>query len=109
MESASPSYTGHRYPVEITAHCVWQYFRFPLGFRQVEELLHQRDVTVSHVTVCRWCLKLRKGRQAQGTERAEQFGGGKHLFGNQTGQRRSGWPVFVLGALRPRRHQTRPM
>ncbi|MGY4907790.1 IS6 family transposase, partial [Streptomyces sp. 900116325] len=29
MESTSPSYKGHRYPVEIISHCVWLYFRFP--------------------------------------------------------------------------------
>ena len=31
MESVSPSYKGHRYPVEVIAHCVWLYFRFPLS------------------------------------------------------------------------------
>ncbi|MGW1659274.1 IS6 family transposase, partial [Streptomyces atratus] len=25
MESASPSYRGHRYPVEVISHCVWLY------------------------------------------------------------------------------------
>ncbi|MDH6129805.1 transposase-like protein, partial [Kitasatospora sp. GP82] len=30
MESVSPSYRGHRYPVEIISHAVWLYFRFPL-------------------------------------------------------------------------------
>jgi transposase-like protein len=33
------SYKGHRYPAEIIAHCVWLYHRFPLSFREVEELL----------------------------------------------------------------------
>ncbi|MFD9286557.1 IS6 family transposase, partial [Streptomyces mirabilis] len=27
MGSASPSYRGHRYPVEVISHCVWLYFR----------------------------------------------------------------------------------
>ena len=31
-------YKGHRYPAEIIAHCVWLYHRFPLSFREVEEL-----------------------------------------------------------------------
>ncbi|MEU9575559.1 hypothetical protein AB0D62_38185 [Streptomyces massasporeus] len=35
-----PSYKGHRYPVEVISHCVWLYHRFPLSFREVEELLH---------------------------------------------------------------------
>ncbi len=37
MSSVSPSYKGHRYPVEVISHCVWLYFRFPLSFREVEE------------------------------------------------------------------------
>ncbi|MEW2490996.1 IS6 family transposase, partial [Streptomyces sp. NPDC048411] len=57
MESASPSYRGHRYPVEVISHCVWLYFRFPLSFREVEELMLQRGVIVSHETVRRWCGK----------------------------------------------------
>ncbi|GAA2921257.1 IS6 family transposase [Streptomyces enissocaesilis] len=57
MGSASPSYKGHRYPVEVISHCVWLYFRFPLSFREVEELMLQRGVIVSYETVRRWCAK----------------------------------------------------
>lgn len=57
MDSALPSYKGHRYPVEIIAHCVWLYFRFPLSFREVEELMLERGVAVSYETVRRWCAK----------------------------------------------------
>ncbi|WP_330436285.1 IS6 family transposase [Streptomyces sp. NBC_00825] len=57
MGSASPSYKGHRYPVEIISHCVWLYFRFPLSFREVEELMLERGMIVSHETVRRWCAK----------------------------------------------------
>ncbi|MFE2094695.1 IS6 family transposase [Streptomyces sp. NPDC059460] len=53
----SPSYKGHRYPVEVISYCVWLYFRFPLSFREVEELMLQRGVIVSHETVRRWCRK----------------------------------------------------
>jgi len=72
--SASPSYKGHRYPVEVISHCVWLYFRFPLSFREVEELLLERGVIVSYETVRRWCAKfgrsyangLRRGRPQPG-------------------------------------------
>ncbi|MFI5775196.1 IS6 family transposase [Streptomyces sp. NPDC051658] len=57
MDSASPSYKGHRYPVEVIAHCVWLYHRFPLSFREVEELMLERGVVVSHETVRRRCTK----------------------------------------------------
>ena len=48
MSTATASYKGHRYPVEIINHCVWLYFRFPLSFREVEELMLQRGVVVSY-------------------------------------------------------------
>ncbi|GHF19007.1 hypothetical protein GCM10017776_41090 [Streptomyces griseoluteus] len=51
MGGTPPLHKGHRYPVEITAHCVWLYFRFPLSFREVEEPMLERGVIVSHETV----------------------------------------------------------
>ncbi|MEW2491669.1 IS6 family transposase, partial [Streptomyces sp. NPDC048411] len=44
VSSVSPSYRGHRNPVEIISHCVWLYHRFPLSFREVEELMLERGV-----------------------------------------------------------------
>jgi putative transposase len=55
--SAPPSYKGHRYPVEVIAHGVWLYHRFPLSYREVEELMLERGVIVSYETVPRWCAK----------------------------------------------------
>ena len=57
MRTATASYKGHRYPVEILNHCVWLYFRFPLSFREVEELMLARGVVVSYETIRRWCDK----------------------------------------------------
>ncbi|SOE08286.1 putative transposase [Streptomyces sp. 1222.2] len=57
MGAVAPSYKGHRYPVEVISHCVWLYHRFPLSFREVEELMLERGVTVSYETVRRWCAK----------------------------------------------------
>ncbi len=55
--TTAPSYTRHRYPAEIIAHAVWLYFRFSLTFRDVEELMAARGVTLSYETVRRWTLK----------------------------------------------------
>ncbi|MGW1354403.1 IS6 family transposase [Streptomyces sp. NPDC002409] len=55
VSSAPPSYRGHRYPVEVISHCVWLCSRFPLSFREVEELLLARAITVSHEAIRRWC------------------------------------------------------
>ena len=57
MTTAALSYKGHRYPGEIINHCVWLYFRFPLSFRDVEEMMLQRGVVVSYETIRRWCDK----------------------------------------------------
>jgi putative transposase len=57
MDVIVPSYTGFRFPVEIISHCVWLYHRFPLSFREVEEMMMERGVVVSHETVRQWCAK----------------------------------------------------
>ncbi|WP_149831341.1 IS6 family transposase, partial [Streptomyces tailanensis] len=57
MGSVSLSYKGHRYPVEVISRCVWLYHRFPLSFREVEELMLERGIVVSYETVRRWCAK----------------------------------------------------
>ena len=51
------SYRRHRFPAEVIQHAVWLYFRFPLSFRDVEDLLAQRGVDVSYETVRRWLVK----------------------------------------------------
>ena len=36
---------------------MWLYHRFPLSFREVEELMLQRGVVVSYETIRQWCAK----------------------------------------------------
>src|SRR5215213_7792428 len=55
--SAAPTYKRHRFPPEIIAHAVWLYFRFALSYRDVEELLAERGVTVTYETIRQWCQK----------------------------------------------------
>ncbi len=50
-------YRGYRFPPEIIAHAVWPYFRFHLSFRDVQDLLAERGVIVSHETIRQWCTK----------------------------------------------------
>ncbi len=35
----TPSYRGFRYRLEIISHGVWLYYRFPLSFREVQEMM----------------------------------------------------------------------
>jgi hypothetical protein len=48
---ATTKYKNHRFPVEIISHAVWLYFRFCLSFRDVEELLFERGVVVTHEAI----------------------------------------------------------
>jgi len=41
----------------IIQQAVWLYHRFPLSYRDVQELLHQRGIVVSHETLREWCIK----------------------------------------------------
>jgi putative transposase len=44
-------YAGYRYPSQIISHAVWLYHRFTLSFRDIEELLAARGITVSYETI----------------------------------------------------------
>ncbi len=57
MKTKTPSYQRHRFPSEIISHAVWLYHRFCLSFREVEELLAERGITVTYETIRQWCQK----------------------------------------------------
>ncbi|MFF3720300.1 hypothetical protein ACFYYE_31465 [Streptomyces prasinus] len=50
----TPSYRGFRFPPEVISHCVWLYHRFHLSLRDIEELMHECGIEVSHETVHQW-------------------------------------------------------
>jgi putative transposase len=47
VTAAGSSYKGFRFAPEVIRHCVWLYHRFPLSFRDVQELMLERGVDVS--------------------------------------------------------------
>ena len=57
MSRSSSLYRCHRFPGEIISHCVWLYYRVSLSYRDIEELMAQRGVRVTHETIRRWCPK----------------------------------------------------
>ena len=48
-------YPRYRFPPAIISHAVWLYYRFTLSFRDVEDLLAQRGITVSYESIRHWC------------------------------------------------------
>ena len=73
MTSQPSSYRGYRFPSDIISHAVWLYYRFSVSFRDVEDLLAARGVTVTYEAIRQWCRKFgldyarrlrhRRGRQ----------------------------------------------
>jgi putative transposase len=51
------TYKHHRFPPDIISYAVWLYYRFNLSHRDIEDLLAQRGITVSHESVRLWCIK----------------------------------------------------
>jgi IS6 family transposase len=47
-------FAGFRFPREVIAVAVRWYLRYGLSYRDVEELLAERGITVDHVTIYRW-------------------------------------------------------
>ena len=51
---SSSVFAGFRFPPEVISVAVRWYLRYGLSYRDVEELLAERGVTVDHVTIYRW-------------------------------------------------------
>ena len=86
--------TGGSAIPRIISHCVWLYHRFPLSFREVEELMLARGVIVSHETIRQWSGKFGAAYTAGLRRRRPQAGDKWHLdevFITVNGQRQYLW------------------
>ncbi|TDH58971.1 IS6 family transposase [Dankookia rubra] len=50
-------YPGFRFPAEIISHAVWLYHVFSLSLRDVELILAERGITVTHESIRQWGLR----------------------------------------------------
>jgi transposase-like protein len=44
-------FKGRHFEPEMIIVCVRWYLRYPLSFRQLEEMMAERDLSVDHVTI----------------------------------------------------------
>jgi len=51
------TYKRHRFPPEIISYAVWLYYRFNLSHRDLEDLLAERGIIVSHEAIRLWYIK----------------------------------------------------
>jgi len=57
VTEASECPKGFRFPKVVISHAVYLYHRFLLSYRDVQELLFERGIDVSHETIRVWCAK----------------------------------------------------
>ena len=84
----------HRFPGDIISHGVWLCYRFTLNYRDVEELLFERSITVSHEAIRQWCHKFGQDYANQLRRRHPQPGDKWHLdevFLTINGERHDLW------------------
>ena len=55
MQAAKP-FKGRHYQAEIILLCVRWYLRYSLSYRDLEEMMTERGLTVDHSTIARWVL-----------------------------------------------------
>ncbi|PSH62646.1 IS6 family transposase [Phyllobacterium brassicacearum] len=72
-------YHRHRFPAEIIAEAVWLYFRFPLSFRMVEDMLAYKGIIVTHKTVRQWAEKFGRDYANKIRRRTPRLGDKWHL------------------------------
>jgi putative transposase len=92
--AAPERYKHHRFPGEISSHGVWLYYRFPLSYRDVQEILCERGIDVTHEAIRQWCLKFGQDYAHQLKHRRVQPGDKWHrdeVLLTINGQRHSLW------------------
>src|SRR5438270_425923 len=72
-------YKNHRFPGEIISHGVWLYYRVPLSYRDVQAILVERGIDVTHEAIRQWCLKFGQDYANQLKRRRAQPGDKWHL------------------------------
>jgi transposase-like protein len=91
-------YARHRFPAEVISHCVWLYFRFSLSYRDVEELMAERGVTVTYETIREWCQKFGRAYAKRLKHRAT----GRSVVPRRDGDQDPTQTTLPLACSRPR-------
>jgi putative transposase len=72
-------YKNHRFPVAIIRHGVWLSYRFTRSYRDGQDLLFERGITVSYEAIRQWCRKCGQAYANQLRRRRPRPGDKGHL------------------------------
>jgi transposase len=90
-------FAGFRFPREVISLAVRWYLRYGLSYRDVEELLAERGVTVDHVSIYRWVLRFTQ-EFIEAAKPVQPITAAPPRTTPATDQRRR-WTEAVLGSL----------
>ena len=75
MRKSRPAlFRGRHFADEIIALCVRWYLRFSLSYRDLEEIMAERNLAVDHTTVWRWVQRYNAGIEPTGAARIKAHG-----------------------------------
>ena len=97
MTPAPASYPGYRFPAEIISHAVWLYHVFSLSLRDVELVLAERGIGVTHESIRQWGLRCGAGFARKLRRRRPRPGDSWHL--DEVYLRINGGPHFLWRAV----------
>lgn len=78
-EPRASLYHRHCCPGDIIAEAVWLYFRFPLSYSMVEDMLAHCGISITNKTVYEWAEKFGRAYAASIRRRNSRFGDKWHL------------------------------
>jgi hypothetical protein len=51
------NFKGVRFPIDLILVCIRWYAAYPLSYRQLEEIMQERGVSVDHSSINRWTIR----------------------------------------------------
>jgi transposase-like protein len=55
LDKLRPAILRHRFPAEVINHALWLYHLFAFSLRDIELILADRGVVVTHESIRHWC------------------------------------------------------
>jgi transposase, IS6 family len=91
------AFAGFRFPPDVISLAVRWYLRYGLSYRDVEELLAERGMTVDHVTVYRWVQRFTP--EFISAARPRRHGPGDRWFVDETYVKVAGRWTYLYRAI----------
>lgn len=72
------SFKGSHYPRDVILYAVFLYVRYPVSYRNLEEIMAERVIIVDHATLNRWVVKYTPliAEEARGRKRSGAYPSG---------------------------------